>query len=69
MNVSVSERGWRDLHDTLLQGFQGLMLRLQAIDEALQEGEIKDELEKTLDRGIRWSLRAGRRFTICVCPR
>jgi signal transduction histidine kinase len=41
----------RDLHDTLLQGFQGLMLRLQAIDEALPEGEIKDELERTLDRG------------------
>ena len=41
----------RDLHDTLLQGFQGLMLRLQAIDESLPEGEIKDELERTLDRG------------------
>jgi signal transduction histidine kinase len=39
------------LHDTLLQGFQGLMLRLQAIEEALPEGEIKDELERTLDRG------------------
>ncbi len=41
----------RDLHDTLLQGFQGLMLRLQAIDESLPEGEIKNELERTLDRG------------------
>ena len=40
----------RDLHDTLLQGFQGLMLRLQAIDEALPPGEVKDELERTLDR-------------------
>jgi signal transduction histidine kinase/ligand-binding sensor domain-containing protein len=41
----------RDLHDTLLQGFQGLMLRLQAIDDSLPAGEIKDELERTLDRG------------------
>jgi signal transduction histidine kinase/ligand-binding sensor domain-containing protein len=41
----------RDLHDTLLQGFQGLMLRLQAIGQSLPEGEIKDELERTLDRG------------------
>jgi signal transduction histidine kinase/ligand-binding sensor domain-containing protein len=41
----------RDLHDTLLQGFQGLMLRLQAINESLPEGEIKDELGRTLDRG------------------
>jgi len=41
----------RDLHDTLLQGFQGLMLRLQAIDESLPPGEIKDEFERTLDRG------------------
>ncbi len=41
----------RDLHDTLLQGFQGLMLRLQAIDESLPAGEVKDELERTLDRG------------------
>jgi signal transduction histidine kinase len=41
----------RDLHDTLLQGFQGLMLRLQAINESLPPGEVKDELERTLDRG------------------
>jgi signal transduction histidine kinase len=41
----------RDLHDTLLQGFQGLMLRLQAINESLPDGELKDELERTLDRG------------------
>ena len=40
----------RDLHDTLLQGFQGLMLRLQALDELLPQGEAKEELEQTLDR-------------------
>ena len=40
----------RDLHDTLLQGFQGLMLRLQALDDLLPAGEAKEELEQTLDR-------------------
>jgi signal transduction histidine kinase/ligand-binding sensor domain-containing protein len=40
----------RDLHDTLLQGFQGLMLRLQALDDLLPPGEAKEELEQTLDR-------------------
>jgi len=40
----------RDLHDTLLQGFQGLMLRLQALDDLLPQGEAKEELEQTLDR-------------------
>ncbi|HUO27679.1 MAG TPA: triple tyrosine motif-containing protein [Bryobacteraceae bacterium] len=40
----------RDLHDTLLQGFQGLMLRLQALDALLPLGEAKEELEQTLDR-------------------
>jgi len=40
----------RDLHDTLLQGFQGLMLRLQALYDLLPKGEAKDELEQTLNR-------------------
>jgi signal transduction histidine kinase/ligand-binding sensor domain-containing protein len=41
----------RDLHDTLLQGFQGLMLRLQALDHLLRPGEAKEELEQILNRG------------------
>jgi signal transduction histidine kinase len=40
----------RDLHDTLLQGFQGLMLRLQALDDLLPQGEARHELEQTLGR-------------------
>jgi signal transduction histidine kinase len=42
----------RDLHDTLLQSFQGLMLRLQAVDELLllSPGRAKEELEQTLER-------------------
>jgi signal transduction histidine kinase len=40
----------RDLHDTLLQSFQGLMLHLQVVDDLLPEGKAKVELEKTLER-------------------
>ena len=40
----------RDLHDTLLQSFQGLMLHLQVVDDLLPQGKAKEELEKTLDR-------------------
>jgi signal transduction histidine kinase len=52
MEERVAERTRlaRDLHDTLLQGFQGLMLRLQALDDMLPAGEAKEELEQTLDR-------------------
>jgi signal transduction histidine kinase len=52
MEERVAERTRlaRDLHDTLLQGFQGLMLQLQAVDDLLPHGEAKDELEQTLDR-------------------
>jgi ligand-binding sensor domain-containing protein/signal transduction histidine kinase len=40
----------RDLHDTLLQSFQGLMLRLQVVDDLLPQGKAKEELEQTLER-------------------
>jgi signal transduction histidine kinase/ligand-binding sensor domain-containing protein len=41
----------RDLHDTLLQSLQGLMLRLQVVDDLLPPGRAKEELELTLERG------------------
>ena len=41
----------RELHDTLLQSFQGLMLRFQVVDDLLPPGRAKDELEQALDRG------------------
>ena len=41
----------RELHDTLLQSFQGLMLRFQVIDELLPPGKAKEALEKALERG------------------
>jgi signal transduction histidine kinase/ligand-binding sensor domain-containing protein len=40
----------RELHDTLLQSFQGLMLRFQVVNELLPEGKAKDQLEQTLNR-------------------
>jgi signal transduction histidine kinase/ligand-binding sensor domain-containing protein len=41
----------RELHDTLLQTVQGLMLRLQVVDEMLPPGKAKNELEETLEVG------------------
>jgi signal transduction histidine kinase len=38
----------RELHDTLLQSFQGLMLRLQLVDDWLPEGRAKSKLEESL---------------------
>jgi signal transduction histidine kinase len=40
----------RDLHDTLLQSFQGLMLRLQVVEDSLPPGKAKEEFEQTLER-------------------
>jgi signal transduction histidine kinase/ligand-binding sensor domain-containing protein len=51
--VSERTRIARELHDTLLQSFQGLMLRFQAVDEMLPARpiEAKKVLEGALDRG------------------
>jgi signal transduction histidine kinase len=40
----------RDLHDTLLQSFQGLLLRLQVVNDMLAPGKAQEELERTLER-------------------
>jgi signal transduction histidine kinase/ligand-binding sensor domain-containing protein len=48
--VGERTRVARDLHDTLLQSFQGLMLRLQVVDDLLPQGKAKAELELTLER-------------------
>ena len=40
----------RELHDTLLQSFQGLMLHFQAVYDLLPPGAAKEALEKVLDR-------------------
>ena len=43
----------RELHDTLLQSFQGLMLHFQAVNDQLPPGKVKDAMEKALDRADR----------------
>src|SRR5260370_31169484 len=40
----------RELHDTLLQSFQALMLHFQAVNDLLPPGQAKEALEKVLDR-------------------
>jgi signal transduction histidine kinase/ligand-binding sensor domain-containing protein len=51
--VAERTRIARELHDTLLQSFQGLMLRFQAVDEMLpaRPMDAKKVLECALDRG------------------
>jgi signal transduction histidine kinase len=51
-NVRLAERARiaRELHDTLLQSVQGLMLRLQVVDDLLPDGEAKEQLDQSLDR-------------------
>ena len=48
--VSERTRIARELHDTLLQSFQGLIFRLQAVGDLLPIGKAKDQLEKSLER-------------------
>ena len=48
--IAERERIARELHDTLLQSFQALMLRLQVVDDLLPPGEAKKELEQSLER-------------------
>jgi signal transduction histidine kinase/ligand-binding sensor domain-containing protein len=58
--VNERTRIARDLHDTLLQSFQGLMLRLQLVEDLLPEGKARDQLEQTLQRADQ-AIREGRR--------
>ncbi|WNG49562.1 ATPase [Archangium minus] len=44
------ERIARELHDTLLQGIQGLMLHFQAATARLPQGELRAGIERALDR-------------------
>ena len=62
MEARVDERTRiaRSLHDTLLQSFQGLMLRLQLVEDLLPEGKAKDQLEQTLQRADQ-AIAEGRR--------
>jgi signal transduction histidine kinase/ligand-binding sensor domain-containing protein len=48
--VAERTRIARELHDTLLQSFHGLMLRFQAVHELMQDGKAKKQLQETLKR-------------------
>jgi signal transduction histidine kinase/ligand-binding sensor domain-containing protein len=58
--VNERTRIARDLHDTLLQSVQGLMLRLQLVEDLLPEGKAKAQLEQTLQRADQ-AIAEGRR--------
>jgi signal transduction histidine kinase len=49
--VSERTRIARELHDTLLQSFHGLLLRFQAATNQLQEGPIRQRFEGAIDQG------------------
>jgi signal transduction histidine kinase len=48
--VAERTRIARELHDTLLQSFQGLMLRFQVVDDLLPAGKAKHQLGQALER-------------------
>ncbi len=48
--VSERTRIARDLHDTLLQSFHGVLLHLQAVSNVLPSGEPKQKLDNTIDQ-------------------
>jgi signal transduction histidine kinase/ligand-binding sensor domain-containing protein len=50
----------RELHDTMLQSFQGLMLRLQSVHDLLPSGKAKERLEQSLERADQ-AIAEGRR--------
>jgi len=51
VRTAERERIARELHDTLLQGFQALMLRFQAVSNKLsKEHPLQQDLEQALDR-------------------
>jgi signal transduction histidine kinase len=51
--LSERTRIARELHDTLLQSFQALMLHFEAVNDLLPPGQAKQALEKALNRADR----------------
>jgi ligand-binding sensor domain-containing protein/signal transduction histidine kinase len=51
--VNERTRIARELHDTLLQSFNGLLMRFQAVSNELDEGEPKQELDDAINRAAR----------------
>jgi len=48
--VAERTRIARDLHDTLLQNFQALLLPLQAVSHEMTEGKTKNKLDRAIER-------------------
>jgi signal transduction histidine kinase/ligand-binding sensor domain-containing protein len=48
--VSERTRIARDLHDTLLQSFHGLLLRFQTVSNSLPPGDTKQKLDSAIDQ-------------------
>jgi len=48
--VSERTRIARDLHDTLLQSFHGLLLRFQTVSNLLPSGDLKQKLDSAIDQ-------------------
>jgi signal transduction histidine kinase len=66
--VNERTRIARELHDSLLQGFQGLMFRLQAVRDLLpgRASEAMQALDVALDRGAKPLRKAGIRWRTCA---
>ncbi len=62
--LAERERETRELHDTLIQGLQGLILRFQAVCERIPQREPARELmERALERADRMLLDSRDRAT------
>jgi signal transduction histidine kinase len=48
--IAERERIARELHDTLLQGIQGLMLRFQVVADRVEDPETRRSLDRALDQ-------------------
>jgi signal transduction histidine kinase/ligand-binding sensor domain-containing protein len=51
--VSERTRIARDLHDTLLQNFHGLLLRFQTVSNALPAGDAKEKLDSAIEQAAK----------------
>lgn len=50
VRIAERERIARELHDTLLQGFQGLVLRFQSVANRIPDGGLRAAIDDALDR-------------------
>ncbi|MDP9421368.1 MAG: histidine kinase [Pseudomonadota bacterium] len=50
VRIAERERIARELHDTLLQGFQGLVLRFQSVANRIPDGGLRASIDDALDR-------------------